>query len=38
VVEGWIATLQGDGRDLDDAERIDLIRALERLTCVAAGT
>ena len=37
VVEEWIGRLQGDGRHLDDAERIDLIRSLERLTCAAAG-
>lgn len=36
-VDGWIAALQSDGRDLSDPERIDLIHALERLTCAAAG-
>ena len=36
-IEGWIATLQGDGHGLDDTDRIDMIRALERLTCAAAG-
>ncbi len=36
-VEGWIAELQGDGPDLTDPERIDLIHALERLACAAAG-
>ncbi|WP_439939227.1 DUF222 domain-containing protein [Nocardia sp. N13] len=37
AVEDWIAELQGDGRGRSDAERIDLIGALERLSCAAAG-
>lgn len=36
-VEGWIQRLQHDGEPLDDAARIDLIRALERLTCAAGA-
>jgi len=32
------ADLQSSDRELDDAERIDLIRALEELTCAAAAT
>jgi len=37
-VRAWIADLRSSGRDLDDAGRIDLIRALEELTCAAAAT
>jgi hypothetical protein len=37
-VDRWIAALQADTRGLDDTQRIDLLRALERLTCAAAGT
>ena len=37
-VDRWIAALQADTRGLDDTRRIDLLRALEQLTCAAAGT
>lgn len=37
TIEGWIEGLQGGGEALTDAERIDAIRALERLTCAAAA-
>lgn len=36
-VATWIAGLQGEAAELTDAERIDLLRALEQLTCAAAG-
>ncbi|NYD40223.1 DUF222 domain-containing protein [Nocardioides panaciterrulae] len=37
AIEGWIAALQADCPDLGDAERIDRIRSLERLKCVAGS-
>jgi hypothetical protein len=37
VVAGWTAALMGVARDATDAERVDLLRALEELTCAAAG-
>ena len=37
-VDRWIAALQADTRELDDTQRVDLLRALEQLTCAAAGT
>ena len=37
VVRGWTDRLGCGARDLTDAERIDLIRALEELTCAAAS-
>lgn len=36
-VRRFTARLAASGRQLDDAERIDLIRALEELRCAAAG-
>lgn len=37
VVEGWTAALTDDPLLLDDAARIDLLRALEQLKCAAEG-
>jgi hypothetical protein len=37
AVRGWTSALLSVPRTLDDAERIDLLRALEELTCAAAG-
>ena len=36
-VRSWLGELADIDRDLADAERIDLIRALEELTCGAAA-
>ena len=36
-VRGWVTELQGSVAGLSDAERIDLIRTLEELTCSAAA-
>ena len=36
-IEGWIAELQGECGQLGDAERVDVMRALERLKCCAEG-
>ncbi len=37
VVRAWTTLLSSGARELDDAARIDLIRALEELTCAAAA-
>jgi hypothetical protein len=37
AVRGWTSALLSVPRTLDDAERIDMLRALEELTCAAAG-
>ncbi len=36
-VRGWTQRLGGSGRGLNDAERIDLLRALEELSCAVHG-
>jgi hypothetical protein len=36
-IRGWTRRLGESGRGLDDADRIDLIRALEELKCAAEG-
>ncbi len=36
-IRDWTRRLRESGRGLDDAQRIDLIRALEELGCAAAG-
>lgn len=37
AVQSWTSALLSVSRALDDGERIDLLRALEELTCAAAG-
>lgn len=37
IVREWTTRLASPSRDLGDAERIDLVRALEELTCAAAA-
>jgi Domain of unknown function (DUF222) len=36
-ITSWARSLDASGRHLDDAQRIDLLRALEELKCAAAG-